>query len=158
MKVNYLFPHRFKKWSWIVFIPTLIVSVFFILFEKEFAIFEIRVPALFSDQLFSNSNYFSMVKNNVFDEILSSLLIISGLLLAFSKEKIEDEMVQKIRLDSLVWATYLNYIILLLCVLFIYGMPFFSVMIYNMFTLLLFFIVRFHWMIYKTSKLTDDEK
>ncbi|WP_324522790.1 hypothetical protein [Flavobacterium sp.] len=156
--MNYLFPHRFKKLGWFVFIPTLFISIFFVIYEKEYEMFDLVVPALFSDQLFGKSDLFSMVKNNVFDEILSFLLITSGLLLAFSKEKIEDEMVQKIRLESLVWATYANYIVLLCCILFIYGSPFFTVMIYNMFTLLLFFVIRFNWMIYKTSKISEDEK
>ena len=97
-------------------------------------------------------------ENNFIDEILTTLFIVCGLIFAFSKEKIEDEMVSKIRLESLVWATYVNYGVLLFCVIFIYGLSFIQVMQYNMFTLLLFFIIRFHWTLYKNSKLaTYDE-
>jgi hypothetical protein len=85
------------------------------------------------------------VKNNVFDELIGLLLIAGGLFIAFSKEETEDEFIAKIRLESLVWATYFNYAILMLSVIFVYGMSFFGVLVFNMFTLLLFFIIRFNW-------------
>ena len=75
-----------------------------------------------------------------------------------SKEKIEDEYIAKTRLESLVWATYLNYCILLLALLFVYDMAFFWVMIFNMFTLLLFFIVRFNYLIFKLNKTESHEE
>ena len=67
-------------------------------------------------------------------------------------------MVSKIRLESLVWATYVNYACLLFCILFIYGLPFFNIMVYNMFTLLLIFIIRFHWMLFQNNTLAGDEE
>ncbi len=158
MKTNYLFPYRFKKLGWVVFIPTLVISIIYLFFEHEIAFFDRQVPAFFSDDFLEKSRFFALIENNVLDEILCFLLIVSGLLLSFSKEKTEDEMVRQIRLESLVWATYANYIVLLCCILFIYGTPFFTVMIYNMFTVLFFFIIRFHWMIYKASKICEDEK
>ncbi len=80
------------------------------------------------------------------------MIIISSLLVAFSEEKSEDEYISKIRLESLVWAVYFNFAILLLSFLFVYGLYFLWVMIFNMFTVLLFFIVRFNWQISKLKK------
>ena len=159
MKANYLFPHIFKKRSAVLlvasFLAFLIVS--FINREQEVIQVTVNVFALIFDSGLE-TNYFGSTENNIIDEILTIIFIASGLVFAFSKEKIEDEMVSKIRLESLVWATYVNYGILLLCVIFIYGFSFLQVMQYNMFTLLLFFIIRFHWTLYKNSKLANYEE
>ena len=79
-------------------------------------------------------------------------------MVAFSKEKQEDELIAKIRLDSLVWATYVNYAVLMFSMLFIYGMSFLWVMIFNMFTILLFFIFRFNWQVKKLNKTMSYEE
>ena len=77
----------------------------------------------------------------------------------FSKEKDEDEFIAKMRLESLVWATYVNYSILLLALIFVFGIAFFWVMAANMFTLLFFFIIRFHWVMTRARKnLADYEE
>ena len=146
MKTNYLFPHSFKKGSGalliISFVVFLIIS--FINRERELIQLPVNVFALIFDKGLE-ANYFGFTQNNFIDEILMTLFIVSGLIFAFSKEKIEDEMVSKIRLESLVWATYVDYGVFLFCVIFIYGISFLQVMEYNMFTLLLFFIIRFHF-------------
>jgi hypothetical protein len=158
MMTNYLFSNRFKKLGWVLFIPSLVGAILISIYESEFDFLNLKAFAIFNDDFLNSKRFFYLIDNNLADEILCVLLIVGGILIAFSKEKIEDEMVTKIRLESLVWATYVNYTVLLACVIFIYGMPFLTVMMYNMFTLLFFFIVRFYWMIYKTSKATDDEK
>jgi len=83
---------------------------------------------------------------------------LSSLLVAFSKEESEDEYISKIRLESLVWAVYFNYAILLISSLFIFDFAFLWVMIFNMFTILLFFIIRFNWQIYKLKKFVHYEE
>ena len=99
-----------------------------------------------------------MVANNILNEILGVLIIISTFLVAFSKEKSEDEYISKIRFESLAWAVYFNYAILILTILFIYDFAFLWVMVFNMFTVLLFFIVRFNWQISKLKKSASYEE
>ena len=101
---------------------------------------------------------FSMIDNNILNEIIGVMLIISFLLVAFSKERQEDELIAKIRLESLVWATYVNYAVLLFSMIFIFGMSFLWVMIFNMFTILLFFIIRFNWQVRNLNKTIGDEE
>ena len=159
MKTSYLFPHSFKKGSGALLIISLVafLSISFINREQEFIQLPVNVFAIIFDKGLE-ANYFGFTENNFVDEILMTLFIVSGLIFAFSKEKIEDEMVSKIRLESLVWATYVNYGVLLFCVIFIYGIFFLQVMEYNMFTLLLFFIIRFHWTLNKNSKLANYDE
>lgn len=159
MKTNFLFPNAFKKPSLLLLVLSCIGLVFVLNFNDDEGVnIQTNVFALMNDESFKGPFYFQWTKNNILDEIAMILFIVSGLIFAFSKEKIEDEMVAKIRLESLVWATYVNYAVLLCCILFIYGLPFLNVMMYNMFTLLLFFIIRFHWMLYKNNTLSDHEE
>ncbi|MBE0424628.1 MAG: hypothetical protein IBX66_11930 [Lutibacter sp.] len=158
MKINYLFPNKFKKIGLFVLIPSAIIGLITLIVEYEPKFLDFNVPALFIDELFKDKKLTGMVKNNMLNEILGILIIVSALLVAFSKEKLEDEYISKIRLESLVWAVYFNYGILLFSFLFIYDFSFLWVMIFNMFTVLLFFIIRFNWQIDKIKKLASDEE
>lgn len=159
MKTNYLFPNAYKKTSLIVFILISIIMIIISIFNDDLKLqLMVKTFAFISDQPFEKPLYFSWIEDDFLPELLGIILILSGLIFAFSKEKTEDEMISKIRIESLVWATYINYVVLLFCIVFIYGMTFFSVMLYNMFTLLFFFIIRFHWMLYKNNKINSDEE
>ena len=81
-----------------------------------------------------------------------------AMFVGFSKEKREDEFIAKLRLSSLLWAVWVNYVLLLFAFLFVYGTSFLTVMIYNMFTVLIIFIVRFNYILYKNAKSVSDEK
>ena len=155
MKLNFLFPNKFKRIGWFTLIPSAIIGLLTLIYEYEPSFFDFNVPAIFVDELFSfNKKTFRMVTNNILNEILGVLIIISTFLVAFSKEKSEDEYISQIRFESLAWAVYFNYTILILTFLFIYDFAFLWVMVFNMFTVLLFFIVRFNWQIFKLKKIS----
>jgi len=63
-----------------------------------------------------------------------------------------------IRLESLVWATYINYGVLILALIFVYDIPFFWVLVFNMFTTLIFFIIRYNWALNNSKKSIENEK
>jgi len=152
MKVNYLFPNKYKKVGWIVLIPSVIIGLIAMGGNLDPAFLDVEVPAVFIDEFFGETKLIGFVHNNLANEIIGLLIIISAFLVAFSKEKQEDEFISKIRLESLVWAVYLNYAILIIALLFIYDMSFMWVIIFNMFTILFFFIARFNWEVYKLKK------
>ena len=92
---------------------------------------------------------------NFTDEIAAIGSIVGLLFIAFSKVKVEDEYVSKIRLESLQWAIYFNFVLLILATIFVHGMLYFQVIIFNMFTPLIFFIVRFYYILFiKNSEFT----
>tara|TARA_R110002049_G_scaffold175107_1_gene342413 strand:- start:6135 stop:6551 length:417 start_codon:yes stop_codon:yes gene_type:complete len=134
MKTNYLLPNKYKIFGWILFITGIISGIVLQMDQENF-----------------NFNFIPGFAYNFLDEIISSLIIIGGLLVGFTKEKIEDEFIYKLRNDSLVWAIILNYAILLVTVIFIYDGNFFTVLIYNMFTPLIFFIIRFNFLKLKSN-------
>ena len=160
MKLNFLFPNKFKRIGWFTLIPSAIIGLSTLIYEYEPSFLDFNVPAIFVDELTftANKKTFRMVTNNILNEILGVLIIISTFFVAFSKEKSEDEYISKIRFDSLAWAVYFNYAILILTVLFIYDFAFLWVMVFNMFTVLLFFIVRFNWQISKLKKSASYEE
>ncbi|RPD96202.1 hypothetical protein EGM88_10580 [Aureibaculum marinum] len=160
MKINYLFPYKFKKIGWFILIPSAILGFVTLIFDYEPSFLDFNLPAIFINDLnlFSDKRLFGMVNNNIFNEILGIFIIISSLFVAFSKEKSEDEYISKIRLESLVWAVYINYAILLFSFMFIFDFSFLYVMIFNMFTVLLFFIIRFNWQISKLKKTANYEE
>jgi hypothetical protein len=158
MKTNYLFPNRFKKIGWLVFIPGIIFGIVYLIYQSDISLFNSKVFAIVEEAIFSDANFFSISENNVLDEISSILLILGALLIAFSKEKSEDEFISKIRLESLVWATYINYAILILAIIFVYDTTFLWVLVFNMFTLLVFFLIRFNWALYKSKNQISDEE
>jgi hypothetical protein len=83
----------------------------------------------------------------------TTLMVLVGLfLIAFSRERVEDEQIIQLRLDSLRWAIYLNYAILLFSLVFTYGGDSDHILLLNIWLPLLFFILRFQWVLYKLNR------
>ncbi|MDC9722433.1 MAG: hypothetical protein PSN34_06625 [Urechidicola sp.] len=160
MKTRYLFSHKYKKFGWILFTLGLVLGAILLSNDFEIPSWDMNVFPLIGENsgVFTQNESLVWSDNNIADELASILLIIGGILVAFSKAKDEDEFISKIRMESLIWATYVNYIVLLLAVLVVFDMAFFNVLIYNMFTILIFFIVRFHYVLYKTKKSLSYEE
>ena len=127
-----LFPHRFKQIGWIIFAISAAIGAYI----------------LFTD------NTDSYLLNNI--AIIGTC--IGAILATCSREKVEDEMTEQIRLSSLLVALYINYAILIVCSLLIYDLDFLQVMLYNMFTILLIFMVVFRWKIWRAKRGVEDEQ
>ena len=158
MKINYLFPHKCKKIGWAILVPSAAAGLIILFMDLEPEFLDLKVPAIFISEIFGDKRLFGIIQNNILNEIFSILIIVGLLLVAFSKEFTEDEYISKIRLESLVWAVYVNYGILLFSFLFIFDLSFLWVMLFNMFTVLVFFIVRFNWQISKLKKSVEHEE
>ena len=85
---------------------------------------------------------------DMLDELLSVACIAGLMIVGFSRQPVEDERIGQLRMEALQWGVYANYLVLIICTLAIYGSDFFTVTIYNMFTLLLIFIARFYWLLF----------
>jgi ABC-type Fe3+-siderophore transport system permease subunit len=139
-------------------VPSLIFGIIAIIAKFELNWLNARVFAIIHDEFMGKKRLFSFIDVNITNTIIGVLFITGALLVGFSREKREDEYIAGIRLSSLLWAVAVNYLLLLLAFIFIYGTPFLDVMLYNMFTVLILFIARFHYMLYKNSKPLTDEK
>lgn len=152
MEPRFLFPHRYKLVGWLIAIPCIILGLFVLFNDFSFDFLTVQFPFkyYFSFSLDNNKIHGTDEVSvlNFTDEIATIGSIIGLLLVAFSKVKIEDEYVSKIRLESLQWAIYLNFALLILATIFVHGMAYFQVIIFNMFTPLIFFIVRFYYILF----------
>jgi small-conductance mechanosensitive channel len=161
MKTNFLFPNRFRLIGWILWIPAIVLGYLVLFHSFEFSFLDIKVLSLLPDSFFRSTQGSSLLWNitsdNFTQEFAGILFIVSAVFVAFSKEKNEDEYIAKIRLESLLWATYATFAIQILCLLLFYNFTFLTSMIVNMFTILIVFIVRYNYIIYR-SKFQNDEK
>lgn len=154
-----LLPNRFKLLGWILLIPSAIVGFLLMLSDLESKLkINSKVFALYNDEFMGSGRHTGIISTNITNTLVGVCFILGAMMVGFSKEKKEDEYVANLRLSSLMWAVWVNYVLLLLSFIFIYGMGFFHVMIYNMFTVLIIFIGRFNIILLKNKMISTDEK
>ncbi|MBP1629510.1 MAG: hypothetical protein H6Q15_403 [Bacteroidetes bacterium] len=167
MKKSYLFPNYFKK------IGLAIISVILLLIVldsikvidadkisfKTIAVIEsTHIGIAGSTDLNTESPYFKIVDCNFYTIFLVTLGI-GVIFVTFSKERIEDEYISKIREQSLVWAILVNSFINILVALFVYGLPYLSfLLLINPFLLFVCYFFKFNFEIYKLKKSLRDEE
>lgn len=127
-----LFPHRFQKVGWVIFALAAALGVYILVTGFD------TTPTM----------------NNI--AIIG--ITVGGILATCSKEKIEDEMISHIRLNSLLVSLYINYAVLIVASLLVYDLDFLQVMIYQMFTILLVFMVVFRYKVWRLQKGAGDEE
>ena len=116
-----------------------------------------HVPIALLKKLFNVDTHWSATDQDLFNNhhlffMLTTLLVAVGLfLVAFSRERVEDEQIEKMRLDSLQWAIYVNYLFLIISLIFSTDTE--HILFLNLLIPLVFFIVRFRWKIYQNDRL-----
>ena len=154
-----LLPNRFKLIGWILLIPSALLGFLLMLGDLESKLtITSKVFALYNDEILGDKRHFGIISTDITITLVGVVFILGAMMVGFSKEKHEDEYIAKLRLSSLMWAVWVNYVLLLLSFIFIYGMGFFHVMIYNMFTVLIIFIGRFNIILLKNKMISTDEK
>jgi hypothetical protein len=157
MKTSYLLPHKYKTLGWVLFVLGLISGGIVVFGGYEIDVLKINVISVYDEGGFlgGSKGFFNIIENSILDELAALSIIIGGLLVGFTKEKVEDEFIYKLRNDSLVWAIIFNYIVLAFTIIFVYDFTFFHVLVFNMFTPLLFFVFRFNFLKFKSE--SDEE-
>jgi len=147
MNKNYLFPHRFRIVGWVL----AIVAVVGYLWLPEI---HFKMPSLYFNTFFDDENesgFFRMATANSLS-IAMILLTIGLLFIGFSKEKVEDEFVQYLRAQSLIWATYVTAILFIATTLLIYGIAYIYVPFLVFYVFLILFIIKFRIELYRFNK------
>ncbi|HVU55710.1 MAG TPA: hypothetical protein VHD83_11690 [Puia sp.] len=151
MKTRFLFPHRYRLIGWVIAIPSFVLMLLVLHwdFELKFLYYG-RGNSIFN---FDGSNFlFNIHRHNFTDEVGSLLLIVGLLMIAFSREKEEDERTIKLRLESLLWSVYVNSAWMMFAIIFFYDALFANIMTYNICTPLILFIARFNFVMYKERR------
>lgn len=142
-----LLPHYFQKIGWLLFIPAVILGFLALSIEFEFSWFEIAG--------IRESGFLVSSEENFTNELAIIGIFLSLFFIAFSKEQQEDEYIQKMRLDSILFACYGYFLFNVLGAIVFYGLDYFSFMLINMFTLPLLFIVRFRWIMFRQKSILN---
>ena len=142
---NHLLSTRWLIPSGIVFYSSTIIGILLMTstITLDTVILEVSIPNLFKldDPLVGYNQ--TCIKNNWMDEILGFLLSFSGLIHGFSAEFDEDEYANFLRFQALKWSLVINYSLLTLVSLFVYGLAFWQVILISMYSVLVTFIVWF---------------
>ena len=143
MKNHFLFPHWFRYLGW----GLVILHVPLSMLGRARGMINIMDNSPGTPGLFTGEHLFF---------ICTALVMTTGLFfVAFAKEKIEDEQIWHIRLDSLRWAIYINYLILIISLVFIEDVG--HMLELNLWVPLIFFIIRFRWIIFGLNRSARGE-
>ncbi len=156
MQTKFLLPNRLKYIGWLIAIRSFVLMILNLQYGFTFHFLDYAEKGV-QKISFDNGFLFNIQYNNFTDEIGSILLLTGLLLIAFSKEKDEDERISKLRLESLLWAVFINSIVIALSIIFFYSELFLKIMAYNICSTLILFIIRFNLTIYfERKKINKD--
>ena len=150
--MNYLFDNKYKKISGLVFYLTSIIGLYLLITDKIVDLFTLNVYSLFSESISDLTYGGGWIENGLGDEIFTTIIIISGLINSFSKEKIEDELISKIRLKSLTMSLFISYSLVIISTFLIYNLSYMYVLVFNLFIILLLFNLIFRYRLYQHYK------
>jgi hypothetical protein len=145
MRTKLLLPSKFKWIGLALFTPFLILGIL-----NRYNGFQIEALTWYE----IDNDVFTPVQN-LTDELALSGLILSLLMIAFARQKQEDEFIYHNRLESWEWAVLINFLLLLAACWVFYNEAFIDVMMYNLLTPLIIFIIRFHWVLAKNKRLEE---
>ena len=131
MKNVFLLPNRCKIWGKIIFALSALFGIYILFIEESYLVF--------------NFDFMQALKNNI--AIIGSLVGLS--LVAFSRERVEDEFVMSLRADALIKALAVDCVLIVLCALFIYGGSYFYYLSFSQYIVLLLYIFIFRYNMYK---------
>ncbi len=150
-RTRFLLPAKFRFVGSIFFIAGIITGIFRFYLGIKPKVLDARVFAVYSEYL--DEKYMKLVNNNLGEEI-TLFLVLSGLfLIAFSKEKTEDEMISHIRYHSLIISFYISFIFLLAATFFTFGFAFlYMLIIFSAIPMASYIVIfRFHLYLYRKN-------
>ena len=148
--MNYLFNYKYKKISGWIFYLLIPVGLFLLLTERIQDIFVVNVFSIFSyEWIGSERTGFGWIENGLGDEVFTLLIIVSGIVNSFSSEKIEDELISRIRLESLSLSLFISFGLIIISTFLVYNLNYMYVLVFNLFLMILLFNLIFKFRLYK---------
>lgn len=136
---NLLLSYRWKFAGLVTALAGIVFAITYLFFDFTF---KIPVFAVYSS--FLETNYFTSFSTNFSEELILLLLLCGFGLIIFSKEKKESECLDAIRLKSMARACIANMIFLLFSVLFVYGSGFIAILVINLFSFFILYLLFFY--------------
>jgi len=138
---NFLLPYTWKFVGLLLTLCGIVMAGLYIWLDVR-----IMLPVFAVYSSFLETKIFTSFRTNVADEI-TLLLLIAGLgLIVFSKEKSETQNLNLARTKAMVKASVANTIFLLFSILFVYGSGFIGVLVINLFSFQIFYLIFFYFL------------
>lgn len=154
MLKSLLLPYGFKKIGWVIFIPTFLLGswLFFSGFDAD------SVFAFFNLPTRTGPDSFTSNADHWLNNIALIGICLGGIFVACSKERVEDEMIGRIRLNALLIALYVNYAVLIVAALLVYDLGFLNVMACMIVGVLLLFLLIYRITLWRFRKSSGHEE
>ena len=145
-KMTFLLPRNFRFLGILFFILGLILGIARFKYGFKPDVLDLDTFAVYSSYL--ETKFMQVVRNN-FGEEITGILMVGGLfLMAFAREKTENELTSRLRLKSFFIAAYINFAFLIAAFLFTFGIAFVYMLMLNMGIGLLVFTGVFRFLLY----------
>lgn len=152
MKSNLLLPHRFKLTGLLIFLPGFAGGIAALFFGWTPEWMTVELPMWLPGV---SGTIFQPAKNILIDEVALTFTMSGLLLMAFSREKQEDEFIRHTRLESLQWSFLISLVLFVVASWVVYNDWYWYVLIFNMISIPVFFLIRFHWVLYRAMPSHD---
>ncbi|EMR01811.1 hypothetical protein [Cesiribacter andamanensis] len=146
MKHVFLLPARLRAVGWLLLVPALVLGWEVMFSDLEFTFLDVTLREKEAEEGIGGLFGPAAVENFT-NELAALLLLVALFFIGFARLKIEDEYTWKLRLDALLWGVYVYYILVLLTLFMFYGEDYFTVMVLNLFTPLVIYILRFYYLL-----------
>ena len=139
-------PYFWKRIGIVILLTAVVLSVVYFWFD-----FRLTWTVFSLSSYFAEHKFFSMFPTNVADELIMLLYMIGFSLIVFSKEKMETPAILELKHRSLFKALFVNTALLIFAVLFTYGGSFVPILVLNLISIFLFYLIFFYYSVRRKS-------
>lgn len=153
MKTTLFLPPIFK-YIGIVLLAFFLIDGFFELSFFNKVDFYLKVPVLFKSGDKSDGIppvIFGFSQENIGFTIRLAITNLGSFFILFSKEKVEDEFVNTLRLTCLLRALFIYYLVGFILIIGVYGSIFINIYFDYLYLIPIFYTINFHFLLYKNG-------
>jgi hypothetical protein len=103
-----------------------------------------------------NAKYLTIITHQMIEEIGGILLVAGLFFIAFSRERVESEILNQLRLKTFYISSYFNLIYILISILFFYGFGFVGALTFFAVGWLVIYILVFRYLVYRFGQSTEQ--
>jgi len=149
-----LFPQYFRYIGIFLTLAGIVFSVIRFGYGIKPDFLEVKVFVVYASYL--QSSEFRFITNNISEEICGITLLLGLVFLGFSRFKDETDKIWHLRTRAFIYSFYTLTIVLLFCLIFIYGWGFLMVMTANIFLYLLIYNIWFYILFFRAANRAEE--
>jgi hypothetical protein len=152
--LKYLLPGKTKYLGVIFAFFGIILLIIRYYFDQKLDIFDSSIFAIYSH--FLKAKYFTVITNNLTEEVAFLITYLGLIFIAFSKNIIENQEINILRIESFFLAIYLNSAFLIITMFTFFGIGYIAILSINLVSFLLLFIIILYFKYFKYKHITKN--